>query len=102
MFDVARDQHPDWNATGGNDVSLRAYIRDRKDVAAGLLFAAIGLATAIVASEYPLGTMRSIGPGYFPIMIGIVLALLGAGVAYQGISFSARRRSGGRTYGGTR
>ncbi len=68
-------------------MSLRAHIRDRKDVAAGLLFAAIGLTTAIVASEYPLGTMRSIGPGYFPIMIGILLILLGAGVACQGMSF---------------
>jgi len=68
-------------------VSLRAHIRDRKDVAAGLLFAAIGLATVIVASEYPLGTMRSIGPGYFPIMIGVLLILLGAGVACQGMSF---------------
>ncbi len=55
---------------------------------AGLLFAAIGLTTAIVASEYPLGTMRSIGPGYFPIMIGVLLALLGTGVAFQGMSFS--------------
>jgi hypothetical protein len=88
VFDVVgRDQHPDWNATGGNDVSLRAHIRDGKNVVAGLLFAAIGLATAIVASEYPLGTMRSIGPGYFPILVGVLLALLGAGVAYQGISF---------------
>lgn len=69
-------------------MSLRAHIRDRKDVAAGLLFAAIGLATVIVASDYPLGTMRSIGPGYFPIMIGVLLALLGTGVAFQGLSFS--------------
>jgi hypothetical protein len=64
VFDVVRrDQHPDWTRWGENDVSLRAHIRDGKNVVAGLLFAAIGLATAIVASEYPLGTMRSIGPG---------------------------------------
>jgi Tripartite tricarboxylate transporter TctB family len=69
-------------------VSLRAHIRDGKDVVAGLLFAAIGLATVVVASAYPLGTMRSIGPGYFPIMIGVLLALLGAGIAFQGMSFS--------------
>jgi hypothetical protein len=87
VFDVTRPA-PGLERDGGNDVSLRAYIRNRKDVAAGLLFATIGLGTAIVASEYPLGTMRSIGPGYFPIMIGILLALLGAGVTYQGISFS--------------
>ena len=72
----------------GNDVSLRARIHNKKNVAAGLLFVAIGIATIVGASDYPLGTMRSIGPGYFPIMIGIVLALLGAGVAFQGMSFS--------------
>jgi hypothetical protein len=69
-------------------VGLRPHIRDRKDVVAGLLFGAIGLTTVIVASEYPLGTMRSIGPGYFPIMIGVLLALLGTGIAFQGLSSS--------------
>jgi hypothetical protein len=69
-------------------VSLRAHIRNKKDVVAGVLFAAIGLATVVGASEYPLSTIRSIGPGYFPIMIGVVLALLGVGVAFQGMSFS--------------
>lgn len=72
----------------GNDMGLQARIRDRKNVLAGLLFAALGLATAVVASEYPLGTMRNIGPGYFPIMIGVLLTLLGAGVALQGMSLS--------------
>ncbi len=69
-------------------MGLRPHIRDRKDVVAGLLFGAIGLTTVIVASEYPLGTMRSIGPGYFPIMIGVLLALLGTGIAFQGLSSS--------------
>ncbi len=90
VFDIAPARPaPRLDSDGGNDVRLRAHIRDRKDVFAGLLFAAIGLTTVIVASEYPLGTMRSIGPGYFPIMIGVLLALLGAGVVYQGVSFSA-------------
>jgi hypothetical protein len=73
--------------TGGNDVSLRGRIRNKKDVSAGLLFVAAGIVTVVGASDYPLGTMRSIGPGYFPIMIGVVLALLGAAVAFQGLSF---------------
>ena len=79
---------PETGVLTGDDVSLRAYIRNKRDVAAGLLFATIGLVTIVGASEYPLGTMRSIGPGYFPIMIGIALALLGAGIAFQGMSFS--------------
>jgi putative tricarboxylic transport membrane protein len=70
-------------------VGLRARIHNTKDVAAGALFAAIGLATIVGASDYPLGTIRNIGPGYFPIVLGIALALLGAAVAAQGMSFSA-------------
>lgn len=68
-------------------MSLQARIHNKKDVAAGLLFVAIGVATAVGASDYPLGAIRNIGPGYFPIMLGIVLALLGAAVASQGIAF---------------
>lgn len=74
------------NGNRGNDVSLRGRIHNKKDLAAGLLFVAIGAATIIGASDYPLGTIRSIGPGYFPIMLGIALALLGADVAFQGTS----------------
>jgi len=66
-------------------VRLRARIHDPKDVIAGLLFVAIGLATIVGASDYPLGAIRNIGPGYFPILLGVCLALLGAAVAYQGI-----------------
>ncbi len=68
-------------------MSLRARIHNKKDVASGLLFAAIGLATVIGASDYPLGVIRNIGPGYFPIMIGSVLTLLGAAVVLQSVSF---------------
>ena len=80
---------PETGVSTGDDVSLRANIRNKRDVVAGLLFAAIGLATIASASDYPLGTMRSIGPGYFPILIGIALALLGIGIAFQGLSFRA-------------
>jgi Tripartite tricarboxylate transporter TctB family len=70
-------------------VNLRVRIHSRNDVAAGALFAAIGIATIALAAEYPLGTMRSIGPGYFPILIGGVLALLGAAIGFQGLAFGS-------------
>jgi Tripartite tricarboxylate transporter TctB family len=63
----------------------RARIGNPRDVLAGLLFIAIGVATAIGASDYPLGTIRNIGPGYYPILIGIALALLGAAITVQGV-----------------
>ena len=68
--------------------TLRARIGNPRDFFAGLLFVAIGLATAIGASDYALGTIRNIGPGYYPIMLGIALTLLGAAIAFQGLRVS--------------
>jgi hypothetical protein len=82
-------------ATGGDDlnddgrettVNWRARIRNPQDVAAGLLFAAIGIATVVAAIEYPMGTVRRFGPGYFPVLLGGLLALLGAAIAIKGVA----------------
>ena len=51
----------------------------------GFLFVAIGVATVIGAADYPLGTIRNIGPGYYPILLGIALALLGGAIAFKGL-----------------
>ena len=48
-----------------------------KDVYAGAVLALVGLAFAWGATSYPLGTSARMGPGYFPLMLGILLALLG-------------------------
>jgi hypothetical protein len=66
--------------------SLRLRIRDRHDFWAGLLFIAIGAAALGAALDYPFGTSRSIGPGYFPRLLGGVLILLGAAIAAKGLA----------------
>ena len=53
-------------------------IKSQKDFFAGLLFLALGIAFALGARTYNVGTGARMGPGYFPLMLGIVLALLGA------------------------
>jgi hypothetical protein len=50
---------------------------DRKKLLAGLIFAAIGFTVAVAATRFNLGTMTRIGPGGFPLLIGIVLGILG-------------------------
>lgn len=37
----------------------------------------IGVATALGSLEYSLGTMGRMGPGYFPLLLGILLAVIG-------------------------
>ena len=54
------------------------HIKSQKDFFAGLLFLALGVAFALGARTYNVGTGARMGPGYFPLMLGIVLAVIGA------------------------
>ena len=53
-------------------------IRSPKDFWSGLVFIAIAVAFMALAARYRLGTAEKMGPGFFPIMIGILQAGLGA------------------------
>lgn len=58
--------------------------RALKDLLAGLAFLAFGSAFAIMATSYQLGTTLRMGPGYFPLGLGIALALLGSLILAKG------------------
>ena len=51
-------------------------IKSQKDFFAGLLYFAIGVAFAWGATNYNIGDGARMGPGYFPLLLGIVLAVL--------------------------
>jgi hypothetical protein len=53
-------------------------IQITKDLLGGVLFALIGLGTIYIGSGYKLGTAANMGPGYFPIMLGGIVAVIGA------------------------
>lgn len=52
-------------------------IQSQKDFFSGLMFTGVGTAFAMGATSYNVGSAARMGPGYFPLMLGIVLALLG-------------------------
>ncbi len=52
-------------------------IQITKDFLSGALFGAIGLGTIIFAQSYKLGTPGNMGPGYFPIILGVIMTLIG-------------------------
>jgi hypothetical protein len=56
----------------------------RKDLLAGGTFVAFGLAFAITASTYEVGSALRMGPGYFPLVLGSFLVLLGILIAVKG------------------
>lgn len=51
--------------------------RNPKDFWSGVIFIAVGAAAAFLARAYPMGTAMRMGPGYFPAVLGVLLALLG-------------------------
>lgn len=55
--------------------------RDWSDVIGGTLLIVVGLYFAIQAGEYDLGTLRRMGPGFFPRALGIFLIALGLLIA---------------------
>ncbi len=59
-----------------------------RDLAAGLIFIAFGLVFAATAYTYDLGSAIRMGPGYFPLVLGGLLTLLGGGVIIEGIAKS--------------
>ncbi|MDM0033249.1 tripartite tricarboxylate transporter TctB family protein [Variovorax sp. J22P271] len=58
-------------------------IKSQADFYSGVMFTATGAAFAVGATSYNIGDGARMGPGYFPLMLGILLALLGAAVMFQ-------------------
>lgn len=52
-------------------------IKSQKDFFSGLMFMVVGGAFAIGAIDYTLGSGAKMGPGFFPMALGIILAILG-------------------------
>jgi hypothetical protein len=58
-----------------------------KELAAGAIFIAFGAYFAISAySTLAIGTAFQMGPGFFPILLGLLLIALGLGVAIRGVT----------------
>lgn len=53
-------------------------IKSRKDFYSGLMFLIVGCAFAFGATSYTIGTSARMGPGYFPMLLGVIMAILGA------------------------
>ena len=60
-------------------------IKSQKDFFSGLMFTAVGVAFAWGATTYNVGTGARMGPGYFPLMLGILMAVLGAAIILESL-----------------
>jgi len=60
-------------------------IKSQKDFSAGLMFMGVGAAFAWGATTYNIGSGDRMGPGYFPLMLGILMALVGAVITFKAL-----------------
>jgi len=58
-------------------------LASQKDFLSGLMFTVVGAAFALGAREFEVGTAARMGPGYFPLMLGVLLAVLGVVITVQ-------------------
>lgn len=58
-------------------------IKSQKDFWSGLLFMAAGIAFAWGATNYTIGEGARMGPGYFPLMLGILLTIIGLFIVFE-------------------
>lgn len=56
---------------------MPAFIRHPKDFWSGVIFLCMGLAAVIIGRDYTMGTAGRMGPGYFPTILGGILAIIG-------------------------
>ncbi len=58
-------------------------LASQKDFFSGVLFTAVGIAFAVGATNFTVGNAARMGPGYFPLMLGILLAILGSAITIK-------------------
>ena len=58
-------------------------IKSQKDFFSGLMFMVVGVAFGWGATNYTIGDGARMGPGYFPLVLGVILTALGAAITFK-------------------
>jgi hypothetical protein len=64
---------------------MRAVVTDPRDFWSGAIFIAVGVAAVGFGREISMGTATKMGPGYFPTILGALLALIGAALVVRAL-----------------
>ena len=60
----------------------------KRDYYAGGLMILLGVGAAVTGSGYKFGTLARMGPGFMPVVLGVVLAFIGALIAVTALGSS--------------
>ncbi|MFK8250774.1 tripartite tricarboxylate transporter TctB family protein [Ancylobacter terrae] len=66
---------------------MSRFVRNPKDIVAGLLLIGLAAWFALMTTDLPMGTAMRMGPGYFPLLLSGVLGVLGIIVLVTGLRF---------------
>ena len=61
-------------------------IKSQRDFWSGLMFICVGIAFAVGATNYSMGSSARPGPGYFPLILSAFMAVLGAVVLFKALT----------------
>jgi len=64
---------------------MKMELRSNKDFWAGMMFFITGAGAMFIARTYPYGTTLRMGPGYFPIVLSVILIAFGLFVMVRGL-----------------
>ncbi len=73
---------------------MQGLIRNPKDFWSGVMFVAVGLGFAWIAQDYQFGSARRMGPGFFPMVLALLLAALGTFITLRALFTSGERFQG--------
>ena len=61
-------------------------IKSQRDFWSGLMFIVVGAVFAVGATNYSMGSSARPGPGYFPLILSVLMAILGAVVLFKALT----------------
>jgi hypothetical protein len=61
-------------------------IKNHQDFWSGLMFVAVGAGFAVGSLNYSMGTSARPGPGYFPLILSVIMAILGCIVLFKSLT----------------
>jgi hypothetical protein len=67
-------------------------LKNQKDFFSGVLFMALGVSFGWSASHYSIGNASKMGPGYFPLLLGALLTVLGGVLVFKALVFETEDR----------
>ena len=69
---------------------MRSNFAMKRDYYAGGLMVLLGVGAAVTGTGYKFGSLARMGPGFMPVVLGVVLAFLGLVIAGTALASSER------------